>query len=194
VLCPSWRNDRHCREAADCNSRRAGYDFNVRINLGKAPGLFHCSRVASGCQNNSVFVDLHCRLAINETMMEIVQRAIDNLFGRIDGPMAIRLAIQPLMAAAFALRDGLRDARQNHAPYGLSLFLDAEHRGHRLRDGWGSIRTVFCVALVVDVVYQLLQLDWVYIGEALIVAQIVALVPYVIVRSLANRVARMLIR
>jgi hypothetical protein len=47
---------------------------------------------------------------------------------------------------------------------------------------------VFCVALVADVVYQLLQLGWVYIGEALIVAQIVALVPYVVVRELTNRV------
>jgi hypothetical protein len=127
-------------------------------------------------------------------MDAIIPRVIDNLFGRIDGPMAIRLAIQPVMAMAFALRDGVRDAKQQRAPYGLSLYLEPEQRGHRLRDGWRSIRTVFCVALVIDVVYQLLQLEWVYIGEALIVAQIVALVPYVIVRDMANRVARMLER
>jgi hypothetical protein len=127
-------------------------------------------------------------------MVEIIQRAIDNLFGRIDGPMAVRLAIQPIIAAALALRDGLRDAKLGRPPYAFSLFLDSERRGHRLRDGWKSIRTVFCVALIVDVVYQLWQLDWVYIGEALIVAQIVALVPYAVVRELANRVARFLIR
>jgi hypothetical protein len=127
-------------------------------------------------------------------MDAIIPRVIDNLFGRIDGPMAIRLAIQPIMATAFALRDGVRDSKQQRAPCGLSLYLDPDHRGHRLRDGWRSIRIVFFVALVLDVVYQLLQLDWVYIGEALIVAQVVALVPYVIVRDLANRVARMLER
>src|ERR1700722_6846438 len=107
-------------------------------------------------------------------MDAIDARAIENLFGRIDGPMAIGLAIQPIIATALALRDGVRDAKQLRAPYGLSLFLEPEHRGHRLRDGWRSIRTVFCVALVIDVVYQLLQLEWVYIGEALVVAQIVA--------------------
>jgi hypothetical protein len=116
-------------------------------------------------------------------MVEIFQRAIDNLFGLIDGPVAVRLAIQP-----FALHDGLRDAKQDRPPYALSLFLDSERRGHRLRDGWKSIRTVFCVALVADVIYQSLQLGWIYIGEALFVAQIVALIPYVVVRELANRI------
>lgn len=119
-------------------------------------------------------------------MVEIFQRAIDNLFGRIDGPMAVRLVIQPIIAAAIALRDGLRDAKVGRPPYGVALFLDSEHRRHRLREGWKSIRTVFCVALVEDVIYQLLQLGWVYIGEALVVAQIVGLVPYVVVRDLTN--------
>jgi hypothetical protein len=40
---------------------------------------------------------------------------------------------------------------------------------------------------------QLVQLGWVYLGEALIIAQIVALVPYVLIRGVANRIARMLI-
>jgi len=126
-------------------------------------------------------------------MDDLLARAIHNLFGRIDGPMAIRLVIQPIVATGFALRDGLRDARQNCAPYGWLLLTDAEHRGYLLRDGWRSMRTVFFAALAVDVVYQLVQLGWVYLGEALIIAQIVALVPYVLIRGVANRIARMLI-
>jgi hypothetical protein len=127
-------------------------------------------------------------------MDDLFARAIQNLFDRVDGPMAIRLVVQPIMATIFAMRDGLRDARQNQAPYGWSLFMDPEHRGHRLRDGWRSIRTVFFAALAVDVVYQLVQLRWVYLGEALIIAQIVALIPYVLIRSLVNRIVRMLRR
>jgi hypothetical protein len=46
----------------------------------------------------------------------------------------------------------------------------------------------------VDVVYQLVQLRWVYLGEALIIAQIVALVPYVLIRGPVNRITRMLRR
>src|SRR5579863_2335598 len=103
-------------------------------------------------------------------MDPIVPRIIDNLFGRVDGPMAVRLAIQPIMSIGFALRDGLRDAHDQRTPYGLSLYAEPGQRGRQLRDGWRSIRTVFCVAFVIDVIYQLLQLKWVYMGESLIVA------------------------
>src|SRR5450432_4694114 len=123
-------------------------------------------------------------------MHDIFARMIHNLFDRIDGPMAIRLLVQPIIATVFAIRDGLRDARQNNLPYGWSLFTEPAHRAQRLRDGWRSIRKVFFVALAVDVVYQFIQLKWVYLGEALIIAQIVALVPYVLFRSLVNRIAR----
>jgi hypothetical protein len=98
------------------------------------------------------------------------------------------------MGAIFATRDGIRDAWRQYPPYGLSLLAEPEHRGHRLRDGWRSIRKVFFVALAVDVVYQLVQLRWVYLGEALIIAQIVAVVPYVLIRGPVNRIARMLRR
>ena len=50
---------------------------------------------------------------------------------------------------------------------------------------------VFFAALAVDVVYQIVQLECVYLGEALIIAKIVALVPYVLIRGLANRIAGM---
>jgi hypothetical protein len=124
-------------------------------------------------------------------MDDLFARTLHNLFDRIDGPMAIRLLVQPIIATIFAIRDGLRDARQQHAPYGWSLFTEPAHRGHRLRDGWRSIRKVFFAALAVDVVYQVVQLKWVYLGEALIIAQIVALTPYVLFRGLVNRFARL---
>ena len=127
-------------------------------------------------------------------MDDILARGAQNLFDRVDGPMAIRLVIQPIMAAIFATRDGIKDAMRHNPPYGVSLLLEPEHRGHRLRDGWRSIRKVVFVALGVDAVYQFIQLRWVYLGEALIIAQIVAVVPYVLIRGPVNRVACMLRR
>jgi hypothetical protein len=123
---------------------------------------------------------------------DILTRVMQNLFDRIDGPMAIRLVIQPIMAAIFATLDGIKDARLHHRPYGLSLLVEPDHRGHRLRDGWRSIRKVCFVALAMDLVYQLIQLRRIYLGEALIIAQVVALVPYVLFRGPVNRIARML--
>lgn len=46
------------------------------------------------------------------------------------------------------------------------------------------------MTLLVDVVYQVIDLEWVYLGEALIMAQILALVPYCLLRGPANRAAR----
>ena len=124
----------------------------------------------------------------------MLARVAQSLFGRIDGPMAIRLVIQPIMGVIFATWDGIKDASRHDPPYGLSLLMEPEHRGHRLRDGWRSIRKVFFVALGMDVLYQLMQLRWVYPGEALIVAQIVAVVPYLLIRGPVNRIARVLRR
>jgi len=45
---------------------------------------------------------------------------------------------------------------------------------------------------VLDVVYQLIELHFVYPGEALIVAFILAILPYLILRGPAMRVARMI--
>jgi len=125
---------------------------------------------------------------------DMLARAAQNLFDRMDGPMEIRLVIQPIIGAIIATRDGIKDASRHDPPYGLSLLREPEHRGHRLRDGWRSIRKVFFVALGVDVIYQVIQLRWVYLGEALIIAQIVALVPYVLIRGPVNRITQMLRR
>jgi hypothetical protein len=123
-------------------------------------------------------------------MDDLIARVFHNLFDRIDGPMEIRLVVQPIMASIFAIRDGLRDLRQDRPPFGWSLITEPRHRGHRLRDGWRSIQKVLFAALAIDVVYQLIELKWVYLGEALIVAQIVALVPYVLIRGMVNRIAK----
>lgn len=39
------------------------------------------------------------------------------LVERAEGPMRIRLVLQPIMAAVFAIRAGLRDAREGRKPY-----------------------------------------------------------------------------
>ena len=57
-----------------------------------------------------------------------------------------------------------------------------------LKDGWKSVGKVFILAIVLDVIYQLIALKWVYPGEAIIVAIILAVVPYILVRGLLNRI------
>jgi len=58
-----------------------------------------------------------------------------------------------------------------------------------LKDGWKSVGKVFVLAVFLDVVYQLKVLHIVYPGEVLIVALTLAIVPYLILRGLVNRLA-----
>jgi hypothetical protein len=43
---------------------------------------------------------------------------------------------------------------------------------------------------VIDVVYQIIAHRWVYPGEAVLVAVILAIVPYLLIRGPVNRIAR----
>jgi hypothetical protein len=49
---------------------------------------------------------------------------------------------------------------------------------------------VFILAIVLDGVYQFIALRWFYPGEAILVAIILAIIPYLLVRGPVNRIAR----
>ena len=123
-------------------------------------------------------------------MEDVLARVFYDILGRVEGPLTFRLILQPLMALFFACRDGIQDAREEQPAYFWSLFTDPEHRRHRLLLGWKSVGRIFILAVLIDVVYQVIVFRWVYPGEALIVAAILALVPYVLLRGPVNRVAR----
>jgi hypothetical protein len=121
---------------------------------------------------------------------DTLTRVWNDLIGRANGPFDFRLILQPTMASIFAIRDGLRDAREGHQPYFWTLFKDAPHRRERLKSGWKSVRNVFVFALVLDVVYEFIVFKRFYPAESLIVAVVLALVPYLLIRGPVNRIAR----
>jgi hypothetical protein len=59
-----------------------------------------------------------------------------------------------------------------------------------IKDGWKSVGKVFILALVLDAVYQMIVLHFVYPGEMVIVAFILAILPYLTLRGLVTRLAR----
>ena len=123
-------------------------------------------------------------------MDDIWMRIVENLSDRVTGPMKFRLLLQPVMASIFAVMSGLKDARAGNPPYFWSLLTEPAHRVAMLKDGWKSVGKVFVLAIVLDVVYQVVVQRFVYPGEALIVAFILAIVPYLILRGLVTRIAR----
>ena len=122
-------------------------------------------------------------------MDPIIARIAHNLVERVTGPMKFRLLLQPAMATFFAIRDGLKDARECKPPYFWGLFTDKGEREAMLKNGWKSVGKVFILAIVLDVVYQLIEHRWtVYPGEAVLVAIILAIVPYLLIRGPVNRI------
>jgi hypothetical protein len=123
-------------------------------------------------------------------MDDMWTRIGSQLIARVSGPMKFRLVLQPCMAAFFAVRAGLADARAGKPPYFWGLLSDPGQRVDMLKDGWKSVGRVFILALVLDAVYQIIVMRFVYPGEMIIVAFVLAIVPYLIVRGLVTRLAR----
>ncbi|MBC7898429.1 MAG: hypothetical protein H7070_00070 [Saprospiraceae bacterium] len=122
-------------------------------------------------------------------MEEMFARLIEDLGARVTGPMKFRLLLQPVMASIFAVIAGLKDAKAGKPAFFWGLFTRPEHRSEMLKDGWKSVGKVWVLAMVLDVVYQLIVHRWVYPGEVIIVGFILAIIPYLILRGLVNRVA-----
>jgi hypothetical protein len=127
-------------------------------------------------------------------MEELFTRFWNDLTGRIGGPMSFRFFLQPAMAMIFAIRDGLRDAREERPAYFYSLLTDPANRRSRLREGFKAVARVFVFAIIMDLFYQVIVLRWFYPGEAVIVAFVLAFLPYILLRGPVNRIARYLHR
>ncbi|MGO8983878.1 MAG: hypothetical protein ACLQFM_03750 [Terriglobales bacterium] len=120
------------------------------------------------------------------------ERVGNQLLARVSGPMKFRLVLQPCMAAFFAIRAGLEDAKAGRPPWFWELVSNPPQRMDMVKEAWKRIGKVFILAVVLDVVYQLIVLHFVYPGETLIVAFTLAIIPYVLLRGPAVRVARMI--
>ena len=125
-----------------------------------------------------------------DVMDDTWRRLVHDLIARTTGPLHFRLVLQPLMASIFAIRAGLQDAKTGKPPYFWSLLWDPAHREDMLKDGWKSVGKVFVLAIVLDIVYQIIAEHFLYPGEAIIVAFVLAIVPYLILRGLVTRLAR----
>lgn len=125
-------------------------------------------------------------------MRELLERVWENLVGRSTGPMNFRLIIQPTVAIVLAIRAGLADARQGRPAFLWTAITNPAYRPQLLREGWKDVGKVFVVAVVLDLIYQLVTQRGVYLGELLIVAFLLAIIPYVFVRGPVTRIRKKL--
>lgn len=117
-------------------------------------------------------------------------RFADNMVQRITGPMHFRLLLQPIMASTFAIIAGWKDAKAGNPPYFWSLLSDRTHRRDMLKDGWKGVGKIFVLAIVLDIIYQIIVLHFIYPGETIIIAIVLAIIPYLLLRGTVTRLMR----
>ena len=127
-------------------------------------------------------------------MDDIISRVWENLMARPTGPMSIRLMVQPIVASVLAIRSGLKDAREGRPAFLWAAVTNPGYRPELLRQGWKDVGKVFVLAIVLDAIYQLIVHRGVYVGELLIVATALAIVPYCLIRGPVTRIRRGLAR
>jgi hypothetical protein len=123
---------------------------------------------------------------------EILSRVWTDLMERPSGPLAFRFLLQPTMAAALAVRDGIRDAREGNSPYFWSVVFDKGNRAAHMREGLAATGKIISLAILLDAVYQIMILKRFYPGEALIVALTLGFLPYLCLRGPVARITRLL--
>jgi hypothetical protein len=120
----------------------------------------------------------------------IFQRGLEDMLARPSQSLALRFILQPLMSTIIAIRDGIKDARSGHSPYFWTVVADPAQRSARLQEGIAATGKVFLIAIALDIAYQILELQAFYPGEAVVIAIVLAFIPYLIVRGPVARLAR----
>ena len=123
---------------------------------------------------------------------ESLGRLWDDILDRPDGPMTFRFILQPAMAIIAALRDGVHDAQLGRQPY-LSALIhgvrDPQGRSGRLWEGITSTARIIILGVVMDTIYQWLVFKTFYPGQAVVIAILLAFVPYFVLRGPIQRIA-----
>ncbi len=124
-------------------------------------------------------------------LLEMIGRGWENFLARPNGSLSLRFYIQPTMASLLALRAGIEDAKQGRQGYLWAILTRPERRLQLLHEGWRGAMTPFLLALVLDCIYQIMTIRFVYPLELLFTATLLALVPYALLRGPFNRLARL---
>jgi hypothetical protein len=121
---------------------------------------------------------------------EVRSRLWQNLFERPGGPMVFRFFLQPTMAAIAAWRDGVDDARTGRSPFFVGALTDPAQRTVRLNEALVATARIILLGLVMDGIYQAIEFKSFHPAEAVIIALVLAFLPYLVLRGLIARAAR----
>jgi hypothetical protein len=129
-------------------------------------------------------------LALYGFSAEVRARVWQNLLERAGGPMTFRFILQPVMATIAAFLDGVKDARAGRAPFWETVLTHPAQRAVRLQEAVIATARIILLGLVMDAIYQFIEFKTFHPAEAVIIALLLAFVPYVALRGIISRIAR----
>lgn len=121
---------------------------------------------------------------------DVHERIWRDISARPGGPMTFRFILQPCMAAIAAFHDGVKDARLHRSPYLWSLLRRSDDRAERLREGLVATARIILLGFGMDAIYQATVLKTFYPGEMLLIAILLAFLPYLLLRGPFARLVR----
>jgi len=117
------------------------------------------------------------------------ERFFADMWARLSGPGRIRFLVQPTVAIFLGVRDGRRDSKKKCPPF---LSWEAFRRAHRpklWREAITSVRDLVAIAIILDLIFQALIFREIHPGAALFLGPVLITVPYLVSRTLTNRIA-----
>jgi hypothetical protein len=116
--------------------------------------------------------------------VEVLERLWRNLLDAPSGPMSFRFILQPLMSAIVANHDSVKDART------WTVAGNPRERMGRLREGLIATARIILLGMAMDVIYQFLVFKTFYPAQALLIALLLAFIPYLLIRGPATLIVR----
>ena len=120
---------------------------------------------------------------------EVVGRMWSDFIARPSGPLAFRFLLQPVMASIVAIHDGIKDARTGRSPYFWTVLHNPAKRKARLHEGFDATCRIIAFGILMDAIYQITVFKTFYPVEAIIIALVLAFLPYLLMRGPAERIA-----
>lgn len=121
---------------------------------------------------------------------EMIEDLANEIAARLEGPLHLRLMLQPTVALIIAMRDGRRDARDGAEPFFWAILFRKGQRRARIADAWLSVGKVFVLAIVLDSVFQRLTVGHIDFAMAVGMGVLLCAIPYTLVRGPVSRLGR----
>jgi len=117
------------------------------------------------------------------------EKFLEDLVARVTGPMSFRFILQPAIAVALGIRDGLMDAKAGLPPFIYDLVFKPKDRERQLKSALHRLLTPIILATILDAIAQYLISKQIRPLMALLVGTFVMGLPYAVARAITNRIA-----